>query len=50
VWGRLHHVLLQRLADADKIDWRRASADASRVPAKGVPKKGTSLCQEGPVS
>jgi len=40
VWARLHRVLLQRLADADKIDWSRASADASRVPAKGIPKKG----------
>jgi transposase len=35
VWERLHHTLLQHLADADKIDWRRASADASRIPAKG---------------
>lgn len=35
VWEQLHHTLLQRLADAGKIDWRRASADASRVPAKG---------------
>jgi|SRR5688500_11593981 transposase len=34
VWERLHHTLLQHLADADKIDWSRASADASRVPAK----------------
>lgn len=38
VWARLHRVLLQRLADADRIDWSRASADASRVPAKrGAP-------------
>ena len=35
VWARLHETLLQRLADADKIDWSRASADASRIPAKG---------------
>jgi transposase len=35
VWERLHRELLQRLADAGRIDWRRASADASRVPAKG---------------
>jgi len=35
IWERLHHTLLQRLADAGKIDWRRASVDASRVPAKG---------------
>jgi transposase len=39
VWERLHHTLLQHLADAGKIDWRRASADASRIAAKGV-KKG----------
>jgi transposase len=35
VWEALHRVLLQRLADAGRIDWSRASADASRVPAKG---------------
>ena len=34
VWDRLHRILLQHLADAGKIDWSRASADASRVPAK----------------
>jgi transposase len=39
VWERLHHALLQHLADAGQLDWRRASADASRLPAKGV-KKG----------
>src|SRR5204863_1883556 len=39
VWDQLHHTLLQHLADAGKIDWRRASADAARIPAKGV-KKG----------
>jgi transposase len=39
VWERLHHTLLQHLADAGQIDWRRASADAARIPAKGV-KKG----------
>src|SRR5437868_2674931 len=35
VWERLHREMLQRLADAGRIDWSRASADASRVPAKG---------------
>jgi transposase len=35
VWTRLHRAMLQRLADAGRIDWSRASADASRVPAKG---------------
>ena len=34
VWDRLHRVLLQRLADAGRIDWSRASADAARMPAK----------------
>src|SRR5947209_9702 len=38
VWKALHRALLQRLADAGRIDWGRASADAARVPAKrGVP-------------
>jgi transposase len=39
VWERLHATLLQHLADAGQIDWRRASADASRIPAKGVKKQ-----------
>jgi transposase len=47
VWARLHHVLLQRLAEAGKIDWSRASADAARVPAKGVAKKGAP--RSGPI-
>ncbi len=34
VWRRLHHELLNRLGEADRIDWSRASADASRIPAK----------------
>ena len=40
-WDRLHRVLLQRLEDAGQIDWSRAAADASRVPAKrGAPGPG----------
>jgi transposase len=35
VWRRLQHELLNRLRDADAIDWSRASVDASLVPAKG---------------
>jgi len=35
VWTGCIRVLLQRLADAGRIDWSRASADAARVPAKG---------------
>jgi transposase len=34
VWQRLHHVLLNRLGEADRIDWSRASADSARLPAK----------------
>ena len=34
VWRRLYHELLNRLGEADRIDWSRASADASRIPAK----------------
>jgi transposase len=49
VWERLHRVLLQRLADAGKIDWGRASADASRVPAKGVAKKTCYLLSRPPL-
>src|SRR5215468_1705883 len=34
VWKRLHHRALQQLADADKLDWSRASLDSASVPAK----------------
>ena len=34
VWHRLHVVLLNRLGQADRIDWSRASADGARLPAK----------------
>ena len=34
VWHRLHRVLLDKLGEADKIDWSRASADSASVPAK----------------
>ena len=35
VWARLHRALLDRLGEADKIDWSRAALDAASVPAKG---------------
>lgn len=39
VWERLQHELLNRLRDADQLDWSRAAMDASTVPAKkGVEK------------
>lgn len=34
VWERLHLVLLDRLGEADQIDWSRASLDSASVPAK----------------
>ena len=34
VWDRLHQTLLDRLGDADQIDWERASLDSASVPAK----------------
>lgn len=35
VWKRLHHRLLQRLSDAGRIHWERASLDSASVPAPG---------------
>ena len=40
VWWDLHRVLLDRLGEADRIDWSRASLDSSTVPAKGLKKGG----------
>jgi transposase len=34
VWDRLHRALLDRLGEADRIDWSRASLDSASVPAK----------------
>jgi transposase len=39
VWDALHHTLLDRLGEADRIDWSRASLDSASVPAK----RGASL-------
>ena len=39
VWAALHRALLERLADADRLDWSRASLDSASVPAKkGAPR------------
>jgi transposase len=35
VLGRLHRVLLERLAAANELDWSRASIDSASIPAKG---------------
>jgi len=40
VWRKLHRALLDRLGEADKIDWSRASLDSDTIRAKGV-KRGT---------
>jgi transposase len=34
VWEKLHRALLDRLGEADEIDWERASLDSASVPAK----------------
>ena len=34
VWDRLHQTLLDRLGDAGRIDWERASLDSASIPAK----------------
>ena len=34
VWRRLHRVLLDRLGEADRIDWSRACLDSASVAAK----------------
>jgi transposase len=33
VWERLHHALLDRLGEAGRIDWSRASLDSASIPA-----------------
>jgi transposase len=39
VWKKLHQVLLDRLGEADKIDWSRACLDSATVPAPGGAKR-----------
>jgi transposase len=39
VWEELHHELLDRLGEADQIDWHRASLDSASVPAPGGAKR-----------
>jgi transposase len=34
VWERLHQVLLERLGEAEQIDWERAALDSASIPAK----------------
>lgn len=39
VWQRLHRVLLERLQEADVIDWSRAVVDSASLRAVGGAKK-----------
>ena len=39
VWEELHRRLLDRLGEADQIDWERASLDSASVPAPGGSKR-----------
>ena len=39
VWGELQRVLLDRLGEADRIDWERASLDSASVSAKRGAKR-----------
>jgi len=39
VWDGLHRALLNRLGDADRIDWSRAALDSASVPAKKGAKR-----------
>ena len=34
VWEALHHTLLDRLGEAERLDWSRASLDSASIPAK----------------
>ena len=43
VWRRLHRVLLDRLGEADKIDWSRASLDSASVAAKRGARRSESI-------
>jgi len=39
VWQKLHHALLNKLGQAEQIDWSRAAIDSSSVAAPGGAKK-----------
>ena len=39
VWRKIHQMLLNRLGQADQIDWSRASLDSASVPAPGGARK-----------
>ncbi|GJE53395.1 IS5 family transposase ISMdi24 [Methylobacterium tardum] len=40
VWAALHHAMLERLQDADALNWSRAALDSASLPAKkGAPRR-----------
>jgi len=41
VWERLHRALLDRLSEADRVDWSRASLDSASVAAPGGREYGS---------
>jgi transposase len=45
VWERLHRVLLDRLGEANQIDWERASLDWASIPAKRGGQKPATIRQ-----
>src|ERR687886_2671089 len=47
VWERLHLLLLDRLGEAEQIDWERASLDSASVPAPGGQRTGANLTDKG---
>ena len=52
VWKKLHRVMLERLASADRIDWSRAALDSRSLPAKGGARRsaGTPRTRAGAVA
>ena len=47
VWEELHQRLLDRLGEADQIDWVRASLDSASVAAPGGQKTGKNPTDKG---
>ncbi len=46
-WDTLHRTLLDRLGEADRIDWSRAALDSASVPAKRGAKRQARIRQIG---
>src|ERR671914_1971467 len=49
VWERLHRALLDRLGEADWIDWSRASLDSASVAAPGGARRQVRTPQIGQI-